>query len=114
MDNRATDAHVACDSCRSQLVSVTYTDVHRVRAKFFSSLFETWNVEWSVLAEHEAGSLGKEDVFNLMTGRFAAENAQRARRFLTFWARASSFSSTGTRAAKHCRPSLAEHFDRSA
>jgi len=83
-DIGATDRACACDSCRKQPVSVTYTDVHRVRAKFFSSLFETWNVEWSVLAEHEAGGLGKEDVFYLMTGRFAAETRRELDAFLTF------------------------------
>ena len=48
-DIGATDAHVLVVHVEHGLVSVTYTDVHRVRAKFFSSLFETWNVEWSVL-----------------------------------------------------------------
>jgi uncharacterized protein Yka (UPF0111/DUF47 family) len=83
-DIGATDAHVLVIHVESNLVSVTYTDVHRVRAKFFSSLFETWNVEWSVLAEHEAGGLGKEDVFYLMTGRFAAETRRELDAFLTF------------------------------
>ena len=83
-DIGATDAHVIVVHVESGLVSVTYTDVHRVRAKFFSSLFETWNVEWSVLAEREAGGLGKEDAFYLMTGRFIAETRDGVDAFLTF------------------------------
>ena len=83
-DIGATDAHVLVIHVEHGLVSVTYTDIHRVRAKFFSSLFETWNVEWSVLAEHEAGSIGKEDVFYLMTGRFVADTRDGIDAFLTF------------------------------
>ena len=83
-DIGATDAHVLVVHVENGLVSVTYTDVHRVRAKFFSSLFETWNVEWSVLAEHEAGGVGKEDVFYLMTGRFVADTRDKLDAFLTF------------------------------
>ena len=83
-DIGATDAHVLVVHVENGLVSVTYTDVHRVRAKFFSSLFETWNVEWSVLAEHEAGGVGKEDVFYLMTGRFSADTRDVLDAFLTF------------------------------
>ena len=78
-----TDAHVLVVHVEDTSVSVTYTDVHRVRAKFFSSLFESWNVEWSVLTEHAAGGLGKEDVFYLMTGRFAADSREQLDAFLT-------------------------------
>jgi uncharacterized protein Yka (UPF0111/DUF47 family) len=83
-DIGATDAHVLVIHVEHGLVSVTYTDIHRVRAKFFSSLFETWNVEWSVLAEHEAGGIGEEDVFYLMTGRFVADTRDGIDAFLTF------------------------------
>ncbi len=83
-DIGATDAHVLVVHVESSLVSVTYTDVHRVRSKFFSSLFETWKVEWSVLAEYEAGGVGKEDVFYLMTGRFVADTRDRLDAFLAF------------------------------
>jgi len=83
-DIGATDAHVLVVHVENTLVTVTYTDVHRVRAKFFSSLFETWNVEWSVLGEHQAGGLGKEDVYYLMTGRFAAHSHEQLDVFLMF------------------------------
>ncbi len=83
-DIGATDAHVIVIHVENASVSITYTDVHRVRAKFFSSLFENWNIEWSVLAEEPAGDLGKEDVFYLMTGRFAAASSEEVDAFLTF------------------------------
>ncbi len=43
-----------CSSCMSRAwtVTTTYTDVHRVRAKFFMSLFEDEAVAWSPLAEN--------------------------------------------------------------
>ncbi len=83
-DIGATDAHVLVVHVEALSVRVTYTDVHRVRAKFFASLFETWSVEWSVLAENAAAGLGKEDVFYLMTGAFTAASREELEAFLTF------------------------------
>lgn len=83
-DIGATDAHVLVIHVENASVSVTYTDVHRVRAKFFASLFESWNVDWSVLAENAAAGIGKEDVFYLMTGRFSAASIEELDAFLTF------------------------------
>ncbi len=83
-DIGATEAHVLVIHVEDASVSITYTDVHRVRATFFSSLFGKWNVKWSVLAENAAAGLGKEDVFYLMTGRFAAASCDDLDDFLTF------------------------------
>lgn len=83
-DIGATDAHVLVIHVEGVEVTVTYTDVHRIRAAFFSSLFHDWKVDWSVLAEHPAEGLGKEDVFYLMTGRFSAESCEELGAFLDF------------------------------
>ena len=87
-DIGATDSHVLVIHVRNHVqnasVSVTYTDVHRVRARFFASLFESWNVDWSVLAEHPAGGIGKEDAFYLMTGRFSAASIEELDAFSTY------------------------------
>src|SRR3974390_3419007 len=49
-DIGTTDAHVVVISVENDVVTVTYTDVHRPRAKFFIDLFDGFRVEWSGLA----------------------------------------------------------------
>ena len=83
-DIGATDAHVIVIHVEEMSVSITYTDVHRVRATFFSSLFDKWKVNWSVMAEQAADGLGEEDVFYLMTGRFTASSPAELEAFLEF------------------------------
>jgi uncharacterized protein Yka (UPF0111/DUF47 family) len=83
-DIGATDAHVLVIHVEETEVTVTYTDVHRGRAAFFSSLFHDWKVDWSLLAEHPTEGLGKEDVFYLMTGRFSGASAEELDAFLEF------------------------------
>ena len=55
-------------------VTVTYTDIHRPRAKFFVGLFEGQGVAWSELTEKNASGLS-EDVFYLLTGRYSDDAA---------------------------------------
>ncbi|ACK50562.1 conserved hypothetical protein [Methylocella silvestris BL2] len=70
-DIGTTDAHVLVVHVEGQSVAVTYTDVHRIRAKFFIGLFAGQDVEFSPLTEHESRGVGEEDVFYLLTGRFS-------------------------------------------
>jgi hypothetical protein len=44
-----TDAHVVVIAVEDDAVTVTYTDVHLVRAKFFTGLFRNLPVQWSGL-----------------------------------------------------------------
>lgn len=81
-DIGTTDAHVLVVHVEGQTATVTYTDVHRIRAKFFISLFDGHGVEWSPLAEQAANALGEEDVFYLVVGRLAAPDAAALDRFL--------------------------------
>jgi len=83
-DIGATEAHVLVIHVELASVTITYTDVHRIRATFFSSLFVDWKVDWSVLAERAAEGIGKEDVFFLMTGAFSAASAEELEAFLAF------------------------------
>jgi uncharacterized protein Yka (UPF0111/DUF47 family) len=83
-DIGATDAHVIVIHVDNLAVSITYTDVHLARAKFFASLFALWDAEWSALTEQEAGGLGQEQVFYLMNGRFKASSREELCAFLTF------------------------------
>jgi hypothetical protein len=42
-----TDVHVVMIAVEPDAVTVTYTDVHRVRAKFFTGLLRNFPVQWS-------------------------------------------------------------------
>ena len=83
-DIGTTDAHVLVVHVEDKFVTVTYTDVHRVRAKFFMSLFEDKGIQWSPLEEQDARGLGEEDVFYLVTGRFEATDETALETFLAF------------------------------
>jgi len=80
-DIGTTDAHVLVIHVDHLEATVTYTDVHRVRAAFFMSLFEGWKIGWSPLPEQPAQALGDEP-FYLLTARYAAEDDAALGRFL--------------------------------
>jgi uncharacterized protein Yka (UPF0111/DUF47 family) len=69
-DIGATDAHVLVVTIEGMNVTVTYTDIHRARARFFVALFDRFAVEWSGLGRHKAKGLAEGDVFYLVTGRY--------------------------------------------
>jgi hypothetical protein len=81
-DIGTTDAHVLVVHVKPAEVTVTYTDVHRPRTKFFISLFEGQGASWSSLAEQKAPEF-KDEIFYLVTGRYAADS-QKLDRFLEF------------------------------
>jgi uncharacterized protein Yka (UPF0111/DUF47 family) len=64
-------------------VTVTYTDVHLARAKFFISLFDRFTATWSGLDRHTAAGLGEENAFFLVTGQFAGDSAKGRDDFLS-------------------------------
>ena len=69
-----TDAHVVVIAVEADAVTVTYTDVHLARAKFFTGLFRNFPVQWSGLDRKSAEGLGDDGVFYLVTGRYPAED----------------------------------------
>ncbi len=69
-DIGTTDAHVLVVHVSADEVSVTYTDIHRPRAKFFIDMFAGRPVAWSPLAQRQAAGL-EEESFYLITGRFS-------------------------------------------
>ncbi len=69
-DIGATDAHVLVVAVEGSDVTITYTDVHRARAKFFMALFDRYAVQWSGLGQERAKGLGDDGVFYLITGRY--------------------------------------------
>jgi len=82
-DIGTTDAHVLVVHVEDQAVTVTYTDIHRPRAKFFIALFDGQGVAWSPLAEQKAEGLA-EDIFYLLTGRYTSDDGAAIERFLEF------------------------------
>ncbi len=77
-----TDAHVVVIAVEPDAVTVTYTDVHRARAKFFTGLFRDFAVQWSGLDRKSAEGLGDDGSFYLVTGRFPADGAKARDGFL--------------------------------
>jgi uncharacterized protein Yka (UPF0111/DUF47 family) len=82
-DIGTTDAHVLVLHVEDKAVTVTYTDIHRPRTKFFISLFEGQDVAWSPLAEQNAQGLS-EDVFYLLTGCHVSDDEDAVEHFLEF------------------------------
>ncbi|MDR3512771.1 MAG: hypothetical protein P4L73_14135 [Caulobacteraceae bacterium] len=72
-DIGATDAHVIVIHVEGLAADVTYTDVHRRRAKFFIGLFDHLGVTWTPLGERAAQGLS-EDAFFLVAGRYEAKD----------------------------------------
>ena len=81
-DIGTTDAHVVVIAVKKNSATVTYTDVHRARAKFFIALFDKFQVKWSGLDRHTAAGLGEDNAFFLVTGEFQADSAAGRNAFL--------------------------------
>ncbi len=77
-----TDAHVVVIAIEPDAVVITYTDVHRARAKFFTGLFRDFPVTWSGLDRKSAEALSEGGVFYLVTGRCPTPDAQARDNFL--------------------------------
>ncbi len=82
-DIGTTDAHVVVVAVRKNSVTVTYTDVHRARAKFFVALFDKFRAKWSGLDRHTAAGLGEDNAFFLVTGELQADGAPDRNAFLS-------------------------------
>jgi uncharacterized protein Yka (UPF0111/DUF47 family) len=82
-DIGTTDAHVMVIAVTGNAVTVTYTDVHLARAKFFIALFDRFMATWSGLDRHTAASLGEENAFFLVTGQLDADTASARNEFLS-------------------------------
>jgi uncharacterized protein Yka (UPF0111/DUF47 family) len=82
-DIGTTDAHVVVVAVENNAVTVTYTDVHRPRAKFFVDLFDGFQALWSGLDRHAAAGLGEGNDFFFVTGRYWGDSAAARNEFLT-------------------------------
>ncbi len=81
-DIGTTDAHVLVIHVEGLVVTVTYTDIHRARSKFFMQLFKGRGVAWGALAEKSAQDLGKNGQFLLVTGCYEAKDSSGVDAFL--------------------------------
>jgi uncharacterized protein Yka (UPF0111/DUF47 family) len=77
-----TDAHVVVIGVEQNAVTVTYTDVHFGRAKFFTGLFRSFPVQWSGLDRKSAEGLGDDGAFYLVTGHYPADSGASRDAFL--------------------------------
>jgi uncharacterized protein Yka (UPF0111/DUF47 family) len=77
-----TDAHVVVVAVESDAATVTYTDVHLARAKFFTGLFRNFPVQWSGLERKSAAGLADNGAFYLVTGRCPFDSNIRRNAFL--------------------------------
>ncbi|WP_026608086.1 hypothetical protein [Methylocapsa acidiphila] len=81
-DIGTTDAHVLVLSIEGTSVTVTHTDVHFIRAKFFTRLFDKFPVVWSGLEAKKAEGAAADGAFYLVTGRLEGESVEERDRFL--------------------------------
>jgi uncharacterized protein Yka (UPF0111/DUF47 family) len=81
-DIGTTDAHVLVIGVEGLSVTVTHSDVHSARAKFFVNLFDRFNVKWSRMHETSAEGLAEGEAFYLVTGRYDGESTDATRVFL--------------------------------
>src|SRR5271166_4133488 len=84
-DIGATDAHVLVVHVEGLSVTATYTDVHRVRAKFFMTLFADEAVDWSPLAENQDRDLAAGEAFYLLNSVYHGRDEADLDRFLAFF-----------------------------
>ena len=77
-----TDAHVVVIAVDADAVTVTYTDVHLARAKFFTNLLRDFPVQWSGLDRKTAKGLAGDGVFYLISGRCPTASAKAREDFL--------------------------------
>jgi uncharacterized protein Yka (UPF0111/DUF47 family) len=81
-DIGATDAHVVVVAVEENAVTLTYTDVHLARAKFFMTLLDAFPARWSGLDRKNVDGLGDDGVFYLVTGRYEVASGERRDAFL--------------------------------
>lgn len=82
-DIGTTDAHVLVVHVTDTEVSVTYTDIHRSRARFFIEMFTGRAVTWTPLDTGKAAELA-EAAFYLVRGKFAYAEAGARDDFLEY------------------------------
>ncbi len=98
-DIGTTDAHVIVIRVEGLAVSVTYTDVHPERLRFFQDMLARYQPAWET---SQPGRLGSE-AFHLTTGRYVATDEAQCRAYLEFLGSRLVFLIDWNRARKQLR-----------
>jgi uncharacterized protein Yka (UPF0111/DUF47 family) len=83
-DIGTTDAHVLVVHVEGLSATLTYTDVHARRLKFFQKLFETFGVHWHDTLARRTERLAEDPNYYLCTGRYDAVDSKALERYLAF------------------------------
>lgn len=83
-DIGTTDAHVLVLHVEGLSATLTYTDVHARRLKFFQNLFDPFGVHWDDTLARSSERLGEEPNYYLSVGRYDAADAKMLERYLAF------------------------------
>ena len=79
-----TDAHVLVIAVEESAVSITYTDVHLSRLRFFQSLFEKWSMQWDDTVSKTSAAQMDEDTYFMSIGRYWGVNTSELEEFLGY------------------------------
>ncbi|MDX2202660.1 MAG: hypothetical protein NW223_07915 [Hyphomicrobiaceae bacterium] len=80
-DIGTTDAHVLVLRIEGLAATLTYTDIHAARLKFFKSLFAGFAVDWQTTQARRSDTLASEQ-YMLATGRYVAPDEADLARYL--------------------------------
>ena len=79
-----TDAHVLVINVEGNAISITYTDIHLSRLRFFQSLFEKWSMQWDDTVSKTSAAQMDEDTYFMSIGRYWSVNTTELEEFLTY------------------------------
>jgi len=73
-DIGATEAHVVMARVNGLAVTLTYTDVHPQRLRFFQNMLADTGLAWDDLHSRQADGIANTDLFYMTVGRFTAKD----------------------------------------
>lgn len=83
-DIGTTDAHVLVVQVMGREVTLTYTDVHVARLRFFQSLFDAYSADWRPVRGESSADLAEGERFYTGLGRFEAQTPEALSDYLRF------------------------------
>jgi uncharacterized protein Yka (UPF0111/DUF47 family) len=83
-DIGTTDAHVVVVHVEETTTTLTYSDVHLRRARFFQDLFEPYGVQWEGIDSRRVEGLADSEEFYVCLGRHVARDQAELERYLAF------------------------------
>jgi uncharacterized protein Yka (UPF0111/DUF47 family) len=83
-DIGTTDAHVIVIHVTDLTTTLTYSDVHLRRARFFQELFKPFGVQWDSIASRQVAGLAESEEFYVCLGRHVAGDRAELERYLGF------------------------------